>query len=506
MNPFQYLRPGSVEQARAWLIEHPDARLLAGGQSLLAAMKLGLNAPSHLIDLQDIPALNDISLAGDELWIGAMATHARVAASTHVRAFAPMLAQLAGGIADAQVRQVGTLGGALANNDPAACWPAGVLALGATLVSTAGAVKADDFFQGLYGTALARGDVLLGVRFARPAAAHYLKQEQPASRFALVGVAVSRFATPGTTGGHKVRVAITGLGHGVQRWPAAERALAGQWAPVALSDVFWPEAAAQGDVQASAEYRAHLAGVLCRRAVAALTGLPAHAAPAERSARAERSEHGERGEGAVGVAFAATSTRTAAAPQAVQANTAPQSSLAGAHALALPLAQVWQGLLDPAVLQACLPGCEALQQTAPHAYSAMVKIGLGPVSARFQARVSLSDLVPPGAAGHAACVLNFAGQSTGLGGGEGQAQVRLRADGNGTRLTWQAQARVSGKLAQFGNRLVQASARKLSDEFFVRFAARLGGAGADLTPIRRGVLARVWAAWLRGWRRLFGAR
>ncbi len=483
MNPFQYLRPRSIEQARAWLIDHPDARLLAGGQSLLAAMKLGLNAPSHLIDLQDIPGLNEIRLEGDELWIGAMATHARVAATPEVHAFAPMLAQLAGGIADAQVRSVGTLGGALANNDPAACWPAAVLALGATLVTTAGAVEADDFFQDLYGTALARADVLLGVRFARPAAAHYLRQQQPASRFALVGVAVSRFAT---AGGHTVRVAITGLGHGVQRWPAAEQALAGRWAPVALNAVFWPEAAAQGDVHASAEYRAHLAGVLCRRAVAAMTGLGAHAAPT--------------------AATTAAPASTAAAPQAVRAAAAPQATFAGAHALALPLAQVWHGLLDPTVLQACLPGCEALQQTAPHQYTCIVKVGLGPVSARFQASLSLNELAPPDAAGQAACVLNFAGQAAGLGGGEGQAQVRLQADGSGTRLTWQAQARVNGKLAQFGNRVVQASARKLSAEFFVRFAANRGGAGAELAPARRGALARVWAAWLRGWRHWFGGR
>ncbi len=339
--------------------------------------------------------------------------------------------------------------------------------------------------------------MLLGVRFARPVAAHYLKQEQPASRFALVGVAVSRFATPGTPGGHTVRVAITGLGHGVQRWPAAERALAGQWTPVALNDVFWPEAAAQGNVQASAEYRAHLAGVLCRRAVAALTGLPAHAAHAER---------GNRAQGAAGVAFAAISTRAAAAPQGVQASNAPQAAFAGAHELALPLAQVWQGLLDPAVLQACIPGCEALQKTAPHAYSATVKVGLGPVSARYQSSVSLNERAPPDASGQAACVLIFAGQAPGLGGGEGQAQVRLCAHGSGTRLTWQAQARVNGKLAQFGNRLVQASARQLSDEFFVRLAAWLGGAGAEPAQARRGALARIRAAWLRGWRRLIGAR
>ncbi len=182
MNRFNYLRPRNIEQARAWLIEHPDARLLAGGQSLLAAMKLGLNAPSHLIDLQDIPGLNDVSVAGDELWIGAMATHARVAAAPEVLAFAPMLAQLAGGIADAQVREVGTLGGSLANNDPAACWPAGVLCLGATIVTSAREIAADDFFQGLYGTVLARDEVLLGLRFPRALAAHYRLVEASARK------------------------------------------------------------------------------------------------------------------------------------------------------------------------------------------------------------------------------------------------------------------------------------------------------------------------------------
>ncbi len=478
MNPFQYLRPRNIEQARAWLIEHPDARLLSGGQSLLAAMKLGLNAPSHLIDLQDIPGLNDISVAGDELWLGAMATHARVAAAPEVRAFAPMLAQLAGGIADAQVREVGTLGGSLANNDPAACWPAGVLCLGATIVTSAREVAADDFFQGLYGTVLAHDEVLLGVRFPRPLAAHYLKHEQAASRFALVGVAVARF---GAVRHSTLRVALTGLGGGVQRWTAAEQALGADWRPDALHGLQFSTEAALGDVHASAEYRAHLAGVLCRRAVAVLTGLPAHS--------------GRPAPAAVASAVAL----------AAGAAVAPVALIHGSQQLGLPLAQVWQGMLDVAVLRRCIPGCEALQEQAAHQYAATLKLGLGPVSARFQAKLALRDLVPPDAAGQASCRLVFAGQSAGLGGGEGQASVRLAAHGGGTRLTWQAQARVSGKLAQFGNRLVEASARKLSAEFFARLTHALVGAGQVAAPARRGAWARVWRGWRRRWRRWFGA-
>lgn len=269
MHAFQYLRPTSLEEAAALLGEHAQARLLAGGQSLLAAMKLGLSAPTHLIDLQDVPGLGSIRLHGDSLDIGAMASHAQVAASPVVRAFSPMLAQLAGGIADQQVRQVGTLGGSLANNDPAACWPAGILALDARLATNQRDIAADDFFQGLYATALRPGEVLTGVRFRRPAAACYMKHAQPASHFALVGVAVARF--DGDTG-DMVRVAVTGLGQGVLRWPQAEQALCARWSVAALDELDLPVEHALGDIHASAGYRAHLTGVMARRAVAAMTG------------------------------------------------------------------------------------------------------------------------------------------------------------------------------------------------------------------------------------------
>ena len=162
MQAFVYLRPASLGEALALAHQHGEARPLAGGQSLLAAMKLGLNAPSHLIDLQDIPGLQDIRVEGDSLRIGAMVTHGQIARSSAVQGFCPMLAAMAAGIADEQVRAVGTIGGSLANNDPAACWPAGVLALDATLVTDRRSIAADEFFQGLYTTALQPGRVVAG--------------------------------------------------------------------------------------------------------------------------------------------------------------------------------------------------------------------------------------------------------------------------------------------------------------------------------------------------------
>lgn len=277
MEPFVYLRPASLDEAVAMARQHPGARVLAGGQSLLPAMRLGLNAPTHLIDLQDLAGLRDIRQEAETLRIGALVTHAQVARSPTVQAFCPMLAALAGGIADEQVRTVGTVGGSLSNNDPAACWPAGVLALDATLVTDRRELQADAFFQGLFATALEPGELLVGLRVRRPLAAWYHKQEQPASRFALVGLAVARL--PGAQG-PQVRVAITGLGPGVQRWTAAEHALTGTWSVAALTALEFPQDGAMGDVHASARYRAHLAGVLARRAVARLTGETIARAPA----------------------------------------------------------------------------------------------------------------------------------------------------------------------------------------------------------------------------------
>ncbi len=260
-----YLRPQQLSEAVALLSNHADANALAGGQSLLASMKLGLIQPSHLIDLQDIQELHAIELTKEGLWIGAMVTHAQVAHSKVVQSFSPMLSQLAGGIADPQVRQVGTLGGSLANNDPAACWPAGVVSHNAIVVTTQQRIPVDAFFTGMFSTTLAHNELITGVLFPKVTQGCYLKFEQPASRFAMAGVAVTR--------AHKkqVRVAITGLGHGVMRWQAAEQALQSNWCAKALEHLTLDPTFALSDLHASAAYRSHLAAVLCRRAVAAMT-------------------------------------------------------------------------------------------------------------------------------------------------------------------------------------------------------------------------------------------
>lgn len=260
MSTLQFRRATRVQDAVAWLREDPDAKLLAGGQTLLGAMRLGLAAPSLLIDLQQLPEMTGIREEGTQLWIGALATHAQVAASPLVRRRLGGLARLAAGIADQQVRNRGTMGGSLANADPAACWPAGVLALGATLVTDRRQIAADEFFQGLFTTALASDEVLVGVRFPLDARLEYIKFEQPASRFALTGVAVARSASG-------ARVAVTGLGAGVTRWSEAEAALRGHFEPDALAGMAMDPALAASDLHASAPYRAHLAGVLARRAV-----------------------------------------------------------------------------------------------------------------------------------------------------------------------------------------------------------------------------------------------
>lgn len=260
MNGFDYRRAASPAQATAWLREDPDAKLLAGGQSLLAAIKLRLAAPSALIDLQGMPELSAVREDAQSVWIGAMCSHASAAASPVVRKRLPMLAKLAANIADQQVRNRGTMGGSLANADPAACWAAGVLAMNGVVCTDRREIAADKFFCGLFTTALEPDELLMGVRFTPCTHAHYLKFEQPASRFAMVGVAVSRQS-------QSVRIALTGLGHGVCRWPEAESALTRQFSPAALNGIRLDPEHATGDLHASADYRAHLAAVLARRAV-----------------------------------------------------------------------------------------------------------------------------------------------------------------------------------------------------------------------------------------------
>lgn len=261
MNNFDFHRPASVADAARLVSGASDGKLLAGGQSLLASMKLGLAAPSDLVDLSRVADLKGIRIEGDAVRIGAMTTHAAVAASAEVQRAIPALAKLAAGIGDRAVRTMGTIGGSLANNDPAACYPAAVLGLGATVHTDKRTVAADDFFKGLYETALQPDEIITAVSFPVPRKAAYVKFRQPASRFALVGVFVSQ----GTSG---VRVAVTGAGPSVFRVPALEKALAANWSAAACGGVKVDADGLNTDLHASAEYRAHLIPVLAGRAVA----------------------------------------------------------------------------------------------------------------------------------------------------------------------------------------------------------------------------------------------
>jgi aerobic carbon-monoxide dehydrogenase medium subunit len=258
-NAFSYERAKDIASASAMLREQPEAKLLAGGQSLLASMKLGLSAPSALIDLQGIASMQAIRMENNELVVGAMASHAAIASLPLVRQFSPMLAKLAHGIADQQIRNRGTIGGAISNNDPAACWPAGLLAMGATVQTDRRGITADDFFTGLFTTALEADEIVCAVRFSKPECAAYIKFEQPASRFAIVGVALAKFGT--TT-----RVAVTGLGMGVSRYALAESRLSTRFHLNAMNEVTLEADDVMGDIHASSEYRVHLATVLTRRA------------------------------------------------------------------------------------------------------------------------------------------------------------------------------------------------------------------------------------------------
>jgi aerobic carbon-monoxide dehydrogenase medium subunit len=263
MHSFEYLHPSTVKGAAADLANHPDSKLLAGGQTLLPTMKSRLAAPSALIDLRHAKELVGIAVEGDEVVIGAMMRHVGVATSPLVRKAIPALSDLAGGIGDPAVRNRGTIGGSLANNDPAADYPAGALALDSTFVTNQRTISADDYFRDLFETALAEGEILTAVRFKIPERAAYIKFPNPASRFALVGVFVAK-------GKQGVRVAVTGAGSsGVFRVKAFEAALNANFAPAALEGMTVDPSSLASDIHADAEYRAHLIGVLAQRAVAA---------------------------------------------------------------------------------------------------------------------------------------------------------------------------------------------------------------------------------------------
>jgi aerobic carbon-monoxide dehydrogenase medium subunit len=261
MQAFAYHTPTSVADA-VRSAHAMDAKIVAGGQSLLPSMKLGLSEPSALVDLAGIADLKGIKVANGQVTIGAMTTHATVAASKEVATAIPALAELAGNIGDRQVRNRGTLGGSLANNDPAACYPAAVLGLGATVHTDRRSIAADDFFKGLYETALAEGEIITSVSFPVPEKAAWQKFKQPASRFSIVGVFVSK----GPAG---VRVAVTGAGSGVFRATALEQALASNWSAGAVSGLKVSADGLNTDLHGSAQYRAALIPVLAGRAVAA---------------------------------------------------------------------------------------------------------------------------------------------------------------------------------------------------------------------------------------------
>ena len=258
---FAYSQPSSVADA-ARAAAAADAKLIAGGQSLLGAIKLGLAAPESLIDLGALSDLKGITVADGKVSIGAMTTHAAVAASQEVAAAIPALADLAGRIGDRQVRNRGTLGGSVANNDPAACYPAACLGLDATIHTDRRSIAAGDFFKGLYETALADGEVITSVSFPIPEKAAWQKFKQPASRFSLVGVFVSKSSAG-------VRVAVTGAGSGVFRATAVEAALASNWSQAAAAGVSVSADGLSTDLHGSAAYRAALIPVLAGRAVAA---------------------------------------------------------------------------------------------------------------------------------------------------------------------------------------------------------------------------------------------
>jgi carbon-monoxide dehydrogenase medium subunit len=263
MYTFEYLRAQSVADAAKLLASKTEAKLLAGGHTLLPTMKLRLASPKALVDLGRVAELKGIDKKGNALVIGAMTTHAEVADSATVRSAIPALCTVAGGIGDPHVRHRGTIGGSVANNDPSADYPAALLALGATIATNKREIKADSFFQGLFSTALQDGEIITRISFPVPAKFAYSKFPNPASRYALVGVAVAQ------TGG-QARVAVTGAGNnGVFRHAAMEAALSKDWSAAALNGIATDAKDMVSDIHGDAAYRAHLVGVMARRAVAA---------------------------------------------------------------------------------------------------------------------------------------------------------------------------------------------------------------------------------------------
>ncbi|MDI3308142.1 MAG: xanthine dehydrogenase family protein subunit M [Acetobacteraceae bacterium] len=261
MYDFAYHKPTSIADAVKILSADPDARPISGGQTLLPALKHRLNKPSALVDLSAIAELRGIRREGNKIVVGAMTRHADVATNAEIKAAIPALAKMAESIGDPQVRNCGTMGGSVSNNDPAADYPAAVLALNATLVTDKRRIAADDFFQGMFTTALEPGELLVAIEFPIPEKAGYAKMRNPASRYVMTGVFVAR------TGGN-VRVAVNGAGPCVFRQTEMEKALTANWSPDAVANIKQSPEGLNGDIHGSAEYRAHLVTVMAKRAVA----------------------------------------------------------------------------------------------------------------------------------------------------------------------------------------------------------------------------------------------
>lgn len=262
MKGFEYHRASSIDDASKLALRHPGAKLLAGGMSLIPMLKLRLAAASHIIDLADLSNLTGIEVDHSHVTIRAMTTHATVAAARDVRSLIPSLAGLAGGIGDPHCRNRGTIGGSLAHNDPAACYPSSVMALNATVRTNRRDIKADDFFKSFFQTALDVGEIITSVIFPVPKRAAYIKFQQPASRFALVGVFVAEVV-------EGVRVAITGCAGTVFRVPDFERALDRSFQADSIDPIKVSQTGLNDDLYGDAEYRAHLIKVLAKRAVEA---------------------------------------------------------------------------------------------------------------------------------------------------------------------------------------------------------------------------------------------
>ncbi|MDA0703306.1 MAG: xanthine dehydrogenase family protein subunit M [Proteobacteria bacterium] len=261
MYAFEYVRAKSVDEALKALAGADDGVLLAGGHTLIPTLKQRLANPSHVIDIGGLKELKGISVKGGTVSVGAGTPHGQVANSAEVKKAIPALADLAGHIGDPQVRNRGTIGGSIANNDPAADYPAAVVGLGATVHTNKREIAGDDFFTGMFETALGEGEIVTKVTFPQPKKAAYMKFPNPASRYAIVGVMVADTADG-------VRVAVTGAGPGVFRVPEMEAALAKNWSPDAVAGIAVSADDLNADIHASAEYRAHLITVMAKRAVA----------------------------------------------------------------------------------------------------------------------------------------------------------------------------------------------------------------------------------------------